>query len=171
MKPAALLATGGVFLLFVGYALGRYVAPARVEERERVVTKVVEVQSKTKETSSEQNQSSSERIVYKTRFVQKPDGTVVKTTEAASAKERESRAETKQRETEVRYVDRIQEVEKTKIVERSSPAWGVAVGAGLSSGLNPVYRGELSRSIIGPLEAGIYASTAREMGVVARVRF
>lgn len=171
VKPVALLATGGVLCLAAGYAGGRYAAPARVEERERVVEKVIEVQAKTKEQSSEQSQASKERIVYKTRYVRTPDGTVIKTTEAETAKEHDSHQAEAKRETEIRYVDRVKEVEKLKIVERAQPSWGVAVGAGLSSGLRPVYRGQVERRILGGLWGGVYATTAREAGVALRLEF
>lgn len=173
VKPIALLATAGVFCLAAGYALGRYAAPARVEERERVVTQTVEVAAKQKEESRVQTSSVAQRNETRWRVVYRrsSDGAVEATaeSEAASQSQAAERDKETKREVEVRYVDRKVEVERLKIVEAAKPQWSVAAGAGLQAGPRAVYRGQVERRIIGPIWAGVYATTSKEIG--AQVRF
>lgn len=174
MKPA-ILAGAGVVAILVGYTAGRYAQPARVETREKIVTKIVEVESKQTEASNVEIRTADVRTSTRWRIhvVERADGTVERTASGGSGSDattQDRRAETS-RETEVRYVDRIQEVEKVRVVEASRPAWGVALGAGVASGFRPVYRAEVERTVFGPFSIGVYGTTAKEAGVMARVRF
>lgn len=175
MKRPALLVCVGAVLLSVGWIWGRLTAPTRTVEKVKTVEVVKEVAAKSTEETHDRALALDTRASTRVRerLVRRPDGTVERTVTrdvAAASSTRAAEGSTK-REVEVRYVDRWRVEEKVKTVEASAPAWGVAAGAGFQRGHGPVYRGEVERQIVGPIYAGIYASTAWEAGALVRVRF
>lgn len=171
----AIGAAAGLLLLATGIGVGRYTAPARVEYREHVVTKTVEVAAKQKEESRAEATRSAERtdtrrVVYEVRHI---DGTVERTatTETGRSVQADtSRTDTK-REVEVRYVDRVVEKETVKVTQASRPAWGAGLIAGISTSLQPRYGAEVARRIIGPVWLAAWADTSKTAGLAVRVEF
>lgn len=164
-----------LLVALIGVSIGRYTAPTRIEERERVVTKTVEVAAKQKDESRVEAESTSERTAtrWTVHEVHHRDGTMERTASAETGRSSETAARTAEakRETEVRYVDKFIDRESIKIVEAKAATWSIGARAGVLGGSRAVYGAEASRRIIGPLWAGIYATTAKEAGVAIRWEF
>lgn len=175
VRPAALLATGGVFCLVVGYVIGRLLVPARIEEREKVITKVVEVQTKQKEETRRENDKADlrENVKWKIREIHYPNGSVERTAEGERGRSSESEKtrEEARRETEIRYVDKIQTVEKLKIVEAEKAKWALGVHGGYSLHGAQIYGATVERRILGPAWVGIFANTSKAAGLSVRVEW
>lgn len=186
-----------VLLLLLGaYGSGRYVQPAKVVEKEKIVTKV-DVQVK-------------EKIVYQDRIVEKKvlvkvyakaqhrevtttkavDGSVVTKVVEDTKVDTNTKATDNKAETKVEYVDRVVEkvvtqvVEKEKLVLAGKPDWrlGVLVGVDVYTALGqhlqpipqlgPVTIGvEAERRIAGPFSLGIWATTSAQVGLLANIEF
>ncbi len=157
------------------FFLGRGTAPARVETREKVITKTVEVASKQKEESSVSTENTSRRdaerwVVHEVRH---HDGTVETTTtsEAIRSSEAAAKREEANRETEIRYVDKYVDREVVKVVT-SQATWGLAARAGVRGGFGDyVFGAEVSRRLFGPLWAGVWADTSKAAGLAVRLEF
>lgn len=175
VKTVAIGAAAGLLLLALGGVIGRYTAPVRVEERERVVTKTVEVQAKQKEETSVQSATDHQRdeTNWRYRYVKRPDGRVEVTasSERKSGAEKETRREEARKEIQIEYRDVEVAVEKVRIVETEKARWAVTAGAGLSTGLRTTYRGEVGRRMVGPLWVGIWADTTKTAGVSLRLEW
>lgn len=161
--------------MLIGYAGGRYAQPARVEIREKVVTKTVEVAAKTKEDTSVATREADIRTVTKWRIrtVEKPNGDVVTSAAGSTGTESSTKDHNEKtaRETEVVYRDRVVTQETVKVVQSDRPDWGLAAGAGIRGGPAAVYRAEVSRRIVGPIWLGAYGSTGKEAGLMLRLEF
>jgi hypothetical protein len=99
-----------------------------------------------------------------------PDGSVrrdvVRKLETSAATKHE-RAATEVK-TEIKYVERIQK----EIVERETERnWALGIGAGLRAGPRAIYQAQVSRRIVGPFEAGIWADTTKAAGIMIGVRW
>lgn len=176
MVKAPLVAGLAVALLIGAFMAGRSTAPVRIEERERVVTKTVEVAAKEKVETSAHDQSSAQRdeTRYRWREVIKPSGEVVRTATHQTTRESQAtrRTEDTKRETEVVYVDRFVDREVTKVVEGEKATWGIAARGGLRVGPGGyVFGAEASKRLAGPLWGAIYATTAKEVGIAVRWEF
>ena len=130
----------------IGYAVGRYLQPAKIETK----TEVVEVEVEKVKTE----------IRTIVREVVKPDGTVVKETIEEEIKKEEQ-------------VVKKQEKEETKI-ENLKPQWRVqaAVASDLDFRGELAYRLGVERRILGPFFAGVFADTrGEEVGVSISMEF
>lgn len=176
LRPAiAAIAAATVIAAVAGFFVGRGTRPAKSEDRTKAQEKTAEVAAKTKETASVQSDSATRRdaTVWRTKYVRHPDGTVERTAEGGTVGSSETaakREETK-REIEYRFVDREVKVETVKIVEAEKAAWSIGARAGLSSEPRAVYGAEVGRRLLGPIWAGAYATTAKEIGLMVRWEF
>lgn len=156
-------------VLLVAFLAGRWSAPEKVRKVE--VVKTVEVAKETsRDTTAESTDRSRSRRTATRRTeteVHRPDGTTERTETT------EDVADERDREIEVRYVDRVVEkvvakvVEKRveKVVERGRPRWqlGLMAGVGLDPAIDlagPLVLGaQASVRLLGPLRAGAWATT------------
>lgn len=177
MSNPAILAAAGIVAMLVSFEAGKYAQPARVEYRDKIVEKTVEVAAKEKESASVQASQTDVKTVTRWRIhvVEKPSGEVVTTASSDSGEERKAQShhEETKREAQVVYKDRLVDHEVTKLVEARRPDWSIEARAGLiDSGHGPlVYGGAVGRRLIGGLSAVVYASTAREIGLGVRFEF
>lgn len=180
----AILAAAGVLAMLIGYGAGRYAQPARVEVREKVITKTVEVAATTKESASVSTSKTDIRSVthWRIRYLEKPDGTVERTAEGDSGQSTEHAQahEEAKRETEVRYVDRFVDREKVVIKTSERPGWAIGAQVGSSAsrlaGHDPglrslVYGGAVERRLIGPAWVTAYGTSTAELGIGLRWEF
>lgn len=169
------VALGAALLCLAGGTLiGRYTTPTKTVEKLVTIEKTVEVQSKQHEESHREDQIAltNEVVKWKIKEVFR-GGTVVRTAEGETGRssEQETRKADSKREVEIKYVDREKLVEKIKVVEASKAQWAVSAGAGFSTGLAPVYRGQVERRIIGPFWLGAWADTSKSAGLAVRVEW
>jgi hypothetical protein len=119
-----------------GYGFGRYAQPAKIVEKEKIVTKdrVVEVEKKvtnTKIDEKKDTQKKVHRVVVRTK---KPDGSSTETVTTDT----DSGTHDAKTTTEVKYVDRVVEkwheqiVTKEKVVTNQA-RWAVYAGVGVDA--------------------------------------
>lgn len=189
-KLILLCILGGVGLLGLGFATGRYAAPdkvvvsekIKVVETEKVVT-VEKVRVERVVVSDEKKKVHTEEYQVK-----HPDGTEEKKTTT------DENVDTVVHEQDTKYVDRWNEriVEKEvyrdreKTVYRDRPQWSLGVGAGFSipeaTGSKAGYRlldplgpvilqADVNRRILGPISAGVWGNTSGVVGVGLKLDF
>lgn len=162
MTRPALIAAAAVALLAGGYALGRYAAPVRIQERivesDREALRV--------EFSRRVESSTTRTVALRTSVVTRwePSGAVTRTEQAAEDRHEEAHATEATQGTRVEYREKL--VERERLVERDAPAWRVSASAGHQLSGNPggfTYGAEVSRRVIGPLWFGVGARTDRSL--------
>lgn len=153
----------GVLALAASFGAGRYSAPEHV--REKVVTVERQVRAETKaethQAATSQATAATERVVWRTRTIVRPDGTRETTREgergASSTTDTRTAVNDTKVETRIEYRDRVELREKT--VDRARPDWraGALVGVrGLS--LRPQFGALVERRILGPVSVGVYGT-------------
>lgn len=174
----------GALLLGGAYLAGRYTTPTKVVEKtvekiqykDRIVTKTeiqkVYVQVQDKDRHKE------------TTTVKTPDGT----TTTRVVEDEKTKVTTKDKEQEIKYVDRIQTVdrivEKEKIVTMAKPNWRMGILAGVDvmtalgrttqpiPQLGPVTLGlQAERRIVGPFFLGVWGLTSGQVGLNAAIEW
>lgn len=173
MRWAAGLAA--VALLAGAFALGRWSAPVREEKKEKVSTKAVEAEAKhaemTKDGALALATGRTEKV--RIRYLRRPDGSVqrdVYRSNEASSRVEAAQKETK-REAEIRYVDREKTVEKITVIEGQRAQWGIEARIGCTLDARPAYSGAVTRRILGPLWAGVWADSTKAAGIQARLEW
>lgn len=178
MKRTLALTAAALVLLICGYVGGRYAQPARVVEKEKRVEVVKTVESKTRESTvtvaTADNENTRRTVVYRTRYIRRPDGTTEATTESESKADRDiSRSVASgstEKTAEIRYVDRWQTKEVEKLVESARPRWSVGASAGMGLDGRKHYGGDVAYRLFGPVAATLSADVAaRSMMVGLRV--
>lgn len=170
-------------LCAVSYGFGRYGAPDKVVEREKVRIEKVEVEKQVVVVQEKIKveriylAETSKRIHREETCKTYPDGTV------ESKKTEDINVDKIIREQDVKFVDKVVEkmtekinyvdriVEKEKIVERERPNWRLGVMAGydvgyLTSdpGAGLVFGGIAERRILGPVSVGLWGTSAKPYG-------
>ncbi len=130
------LGTVGLLLLGLGYSFGRYAQPAKVIEKEKIVTQVVtkvEYQDRIVEKIVQVKEKEQARHT-ETTTTKKPDGTETTTTVTDTKTDTKTDTNTDKSEEKIVYKDRVvtQVVEKEKIVEGAKPSWRLGADVGLS---------------------------------------
>lgn len=184
---------GGLALLSVGYAFGRYVVPEKVVVQEKV--KVVEVEKQVvveKEKVVEKivkDESKKERIHREEKTVKRPDGT------EETTKTEDIGVDTVVHDTKIEYVDRVVEKEVIKYVDREVqkkveitrplPDWRVTAMAGLNGSQLPglisggsfdamthlSFGASIERRIVGPVHAGAWGLSTGQGGLSLSLDF
>lgn len=148
----AIAALAGAFLA------GRVSAPARVVERERVVTRTVEVERQGHQDARQASQEAATRTITVTRWLRRPDGTH----EAETRTEAATEARASEATVRVEYRDRAVEVAvdrwRERVVEGQRPRWSVAALGGTGLDLRPVVGAHVTRDV-GPFVLGIAVVT------------
>lgn len=167
--------------LLLGYGGGRYAQPAKVVEKEKVVTvdhDVIKYQDRIV-TQKVYVEVEKEHKHQETTTTKKPDGEVVTTTKTDTDVDESTKADTNKTEEKVVYQDRIvtQTVEKEKLVLRQ-PDWRISAGAGYSipyalgqaspgvPGMQGfVVNAGVDRRIVGPVWLGVQGNTQGVVGL------
>jgi hypothetical protein len=152
IAAVAAIAISGAFLI------GRSTAPAKVVERERVVTRTVEAESQRRQDAREAAQAEATRTFTVTRWVRRPDGTseTETRTEAAIEKRAEEssvRIEYRDRQVEV-AVDRWRD----RVVEAPGHRWALSALGGVGIDLAPQVGVQVSRTA-GPLVLSVQVTS------------
>jgi hypothetical protein len=168
-----LIAAGaGLLALVAAFLGGRFSAPVRTVEREKVVEKSVRdehaISQAVAEAQAAWNRSVADHTVTRTIYKEgKPVERVVYVN-------RETQSAGSSQVTSTVYVDRVvhevttQTVTETKIEEGARPGWRGAFSAGWGPDLTAhpsTYGGELSRRLIGPVWVGVWGRTDKTGGV------
>lgn len=167
--------------LGVGVFVGRYTAPTKTLERERIITVTDEFTARwhtwTSRTASANTAATQEVVRWKTEIVYRPDGTPASSTVTAergastltaSSSTAAAGAAGGELARKVEYKDR----EVFKLVERQAhPDWLLTAGVGLRafdfSRKNVVVTVLVQRRMLGPVYAGAWASSTAEPGAPA----
>lgn len=157
----------GIFVLLgAGYSIGRYFAPAKITEKivEKEVIKTVEVIKEVKV----ENKDVKTKIVIE----EKPDGTKTTTTEIEDKTKTDTTTDTAKTDESTKTKDTFKETVFAK------PQWRIGVLGGVSaSSLNftetprLVYGGLIEKRIFGPVSAGVWATSSKDIGVLATWEF
>ena len=155
---AAAVAAG---ILAVGYGAGRMSTPAKLVERDRVVSV-----DRVSEASSHAYVGQTEKKVevktnWRTVTRWEPGGAVTQTTEVASAKDEKASTSVAESDVKVKEVVKYRDVEHTKMVEGKKPDWILTAQVGSRlDGWRPVYGGAVDRRILGSVYAGAWAQAS-----------
>jgi hypothetical protein len=162
MTISKLTAAGiAVAILLVGYGTGRLTTPNKLIERDRIVETSRDTELTWHAYVGRTESKSETKVAWKTETKWLPGGVVVQTivansdhTKAASANVAENDGKLQER-----TVEKI--VDHERIVESKKSDWlvGAKVGLGLD-GWKPVYGGEVTRRIIGPVFVGVWAQAS-----------
>lgn len=156
--------------LLIGAAAGRWAFPARVLERDRIVTTDREVSSSWHAYvgRTEIRERSSTRWRTVTRWHR--DGSVTQTTAAAAELEQLEQRETREHSAEAREVVRYQEREVVR--KLPGPDWLLGVGTGWDLGRGEVTYGvRVGRRIAGPLYLELEGRRPWAVGALLTVSF
>lgn len=192
-KKEVAITCGGLALLSVGYAFGRYVVPEKVVIQEKVkiveVEKQVVVEKEKIVTRLVKDESKKERIHREEKKVKRPDGT------EETTKTEDIGVDTVVHDTKTEYVDRIvekevikyvdREVEKKVEVTRPLPDWRFSVLAGVNgnqlpglvygSSFDPMtylsFGASIERRIVGPVHAGAWGLSTGQGGLSISLDF
>jgi hypothetical protein len=183
-----IIVIGAVLLaLLLGYGGGRYAQPAKVVEKEKIVTQIQEkvVYQDRIVTQKVLVEVEKKRVHRETTTTKKPDGEVVTTTKVDTNTDTDTKDNESKVEEKVVYKDRIvqQVVEKEKLVLRQ-PDWRIAAGVGVSIphylgqpdvGVSIPYglviQAEADRRILGPVWLGVFGNTQGTAGLMLSAVF
>lgn len=143
------------------FALGRFTSPTKV----KVETKIVEVEKTTKDTNSD-TAKNKHKTTTVTEVVH-PDGTKetkTTTTEDSNANNKTTIVETS---------DKASTTDKTKEIVKSSGKLTIAAmgGATLDKAFDPIYGGQISKDLLGPISLGVWGLSNRTAGLSIGLSF
>lgn len=133
----------GLILLALGYGLGRYIQPAKIETKIEQVVKEVEVVKKD--------------IVVKERIIKQKDGTEI------------TERTTEDRSTET--TDKKSESSSSTVVTNKKPDWRVNALGALNKDRDITYGLQVERRILGNISAGVYGMTDKTIGLSVGMEF
>lgn len=157
----------GIFLLLgIGYGLGRYFTPVKIEEK--IVTKEVEKLVEVIKEVKVENKD----VKTKTTIVEEKDGTKTTVIETEDKSKTETKTDTAKAE------EKTKETEASKVTTFSKPQWRVGVLGGVNgSSLNfkeapgVVYGAMVEKRLFGPISVGAWGLSSRDFGVLATWEF
>jgi len=151
-------AAGGIAgALLLGLLLGRWAAPAKIVERDRVVTSERDTELSWHAYVGHVESRTETKVAWKTETKWLPGGTVVQTVVAHQEHSEASTTDTTVHDAKVREVVKYKEVEHTKLVEAKKIDWLLGAGVGTRfDRLTPVYDVEVARRVLGPLFVGAW---------------
>lgn len=162
--------------LLVGAALGRWLAPTKVEYREKEREEIKQGKAESHEAKTDWalalDTGATESVHERT--VRRPDGTIQHdvTRKLATTASTRSQGSEEKREAKIEYKDRIVEREVVKLVTAERAQWSLEARAGLTIvGARPAYSGTVARRIFGPIWAGAWADSEKAAGVAVRIEW
>jgi hypothetical protein len=159
-------------LLVLGVAIGRFATPSKIIERDRIVETARDTELTWRAYVGHTETKNETKTKWETVTKWLPGGTVVQT--QVAVQDHTETASTDVKTSEGRLVEKLVErvVEHERIVEAKKPDWlfGASAGLRLDDGA-PVYGGEVSRRILGPIfvKGWLQASGASREGAAAGV--
>lgn len=161
-KYAAALAVS----LLIGYAFGRFTTPTKVEIKKEIVTvekKVIDTEEM-KRIDLERNK----KLRTITTEITRPDGTKEKVTRHVESSTL-SRTTDSEKKTKEETEKEVHETD-SKVVENNRSSVSISALAGfdvlnITTPQKPVYGGHIQKSILGPINAGIFGLTSGTCGV------
>lgn len=155
---AAAIAAG---ILAVGYGTGRLTTPAKLVERDRVVSVDRDVETSAHAYVGRTEKTVEAKTNWRTVTRWEPGGAVTQTTEAASAKDERASAFVAESDVKVKEVVKYRDVEHTKTIEGKRPDWVLSAQVGSRlDGWRPVYGGAVDRRILGSVYAGAWVQAS-----------
>jgi hypothetical protein len=136
-------------LIVLAFASGRFLAPTKT------VVQTVEVEKKQTDAEREKHKTTT------TTVTEKPDGT--KTTVTATTEDSNTKKSTKD--------DTTTDTTSTKTYGGSKTNISALAGVSLGSGIPVTYGAEVSKSILGPIRAGVWGLTSGTFGVSLGLEF
>lgn len=158
--------------LILGYAMGRYLTPTKIEIKKEVVTvekKVVDT-DELKRIELERNKTLRKVITE----ITKPDGTKEKVTRFT---ETTTTNKTTEQEKKTKELTEKQTKEtETKLIENKKNDWSLSALAGpgtlsLNLSNNLIYGGHIQRNILGPISFGAWGLTNKTFGLSLGLSF
>jgi hypothetical protein len=147
-----------IAILLLGYAGGRFTAPAKMIEKEHIVTVDRDTELSWHAYVGHTETKSETKVAWKTETEWLPGGTVVQTVVASSDHTESAHTDVAENDGKVKEVVKYRDIEKVKIVESARPNWLISGQAGVQlDGWKPVYGGRVERRILGPVFAGVWA--------------
>ena len=146
-----------VVILALGYSAGRFTTPAKVLERDHIVTAERDTELSWHAYVGHVESRIETKVAWKTETKWLPGGTVVQTVVAQQDHTEASTTDTAASEGRVKEVVKYKDIEHTKIVETPRPDWLIRgqVGTHLD-GWKPVYGAAVERRILGPVFFGAW---------------
>lgn len=132
-----------ILLLALGYGMGRYVQPAKIETKVEQVVKEVEVVKKD--------------VVIKERIVKQKDGTEI------------TERTTEDRSTET--TDKKSESSSSTVVINKKPDWRVNALGAVNVDRKASYGLQVERRILGNISAGVFGLTDKTVGLSVGMEF
>lgn len=166
------LAAGVVTILLLGFATGRWTSPSSIKtDKEQLSIDTTTKKQDNKTTTDTDRDKKLKTTITETT---NPDGTKTKTTEITedTSTKRITKVDDKQSQTDTKVDDK----HESKEVEYKKPDLAVRGMVGtdvssLSSGLRPIFGGEVNKNIIGPVSGGVWGLSNRTCGVSVGLQF
>ena len=147
--------------LLVGLLVGRYATPAKVVERDRIVTTDRDTELTWRAYVGRTETRTAEKTAWRTITKWKPGGETVQTVYVDRAAESSNTTEAEERTATAkeRVVTRVEEHERIVAAPRTDWLIGARAGLRFDDG-RPVYGGEVARRIAGPFHIGAWAQAS-----------
>jgi hypothetical protein len=169
---AAALTASSLAGLLVGATIGRWAAPARVLERDHIVTSDRETSSAWHAYVGRTQVLTYSSTRWKTTTRWTPGGAIEQTAVALADTAREERAEASAAAAATREVVRYEERERVRIVEAKKPDWLIGAGAGYDLERRELAYGlQVGRRIAGPLFVELQAQKPWAAAAFLKIAF
>lgn len=165
-------AAGGLAIaLLVGLLFGRYATPAKVVEKQVIVETTRDTELTFHAYVGHTESRVEEKTNWKTVTEWKPGDVVTQTVYVDRDRTEATRTDTATTDGQIkeRVVEKL--VYKEKLVESKKPDWLIGVGGGLKPDGTRVYKGEVSRRILGPLFLGLSGQYPAAAMIEAKLLF
>lgn len=158
--------------LVAGLAIGRWAAPARVLERDRIVTVDRETSSAWRAYVGQTITRARTETRWKTVTVWAKDGGVTQTAVALAEQATDASSTATEHQAAVRESVRSQDVSHERRVEVHRPNWLIGGGAGYDLGRRElVYGLQVGRRLAGPVFVELAAAMPRSVSINLKLAF
>lgn len=165
MKKYLYIALVALGLAALGYAFGRYTAPEKVVEKEKIKVQTVEVVKEVIKEVKVENKN----VNTRTRVVEYPDGRKETITEVIDRTTVGTNTDTNTDSNSSSTTEK----EKEKITINKKPDWkftGLA-GVEISDFGTPIYGGMVEKRILGPISVGVWGLSDKTVGGAISIEF
>jgi hypothetical protein len=148
-------------LLVLGIGIGRFALPTKVLERDRIVTSERDTELRWHAYVGQTTNKIQTKTQWQTITKWEKDGSVTHTQMAVQDKLEATKVVVSQTEGTFKETDKVQDIERTKIVETARPDWLLRGQVGIKiDNWKPTYGGSIERRIIGPVFAGVWGQAS-----------